>query len=369
MDRNFAWEGYPVMPIHDLIMAAATNAVILTPTITSLSVTTGPTSGGTSTVITGTNLTGTTGVTLNGIAMTGVTVNSSTSVTAITPASSGSNVTMVLTTSLGIATKLSAFTYTATNYVGMTISYTPGSGAAAGVGAANGSTPTNSTCTFSGSVLIGYGGTGGIYQSGASAAGGIATGGTTNVTGGSGRGSTGDSGGGGGGGIGGANATHDGGSGGDNGAQSLDIDTLFTVLAALGKATTTSGTGSPAGSGGANNKGGDASGIGCGGGGGGYWGGGGGGGVYGGGGGGASGYGSTWEGGVGGAGVIVCHFIGAASPYAFLTYGTNFTVPASTTSVKLWVIGGGGSGSGATSNDGDSGGGGGAGGVAFKHFT
>ena len=222
------------MPIHDLIMAAATNAVVLTPTITSLSPTTGPTSGGTSIVITGTNLTGTTGVTLNGIAMTGVTVNSSTSVTAITPASSGSNVTMVLTTPFGTATKLSAFTYTVTNYGGMTLSYAIGSGGTGGTGGASGTQGNVSNCTFAGSVLIGYGGTGGQYNSNASAAGGTATGGTTNATGGLGRGSTGDSGGGGGGGIGTANATHDGGPAGDNGAQSLTVDTLFTVLAALG---------------------------------------------------------------------------------------------------------------------------------------
>lgn len=357
------------MAIHELLMAAAPNAVSLTPTISSLSVTTGPTSGGTSTVITGTNLTGTTGVTLNGIAMTGVTVNSSTSVTAITPASSGSNVTMVLTTPLGTTTRLSAFTYTVTNYAGMTLSYGIGSGGTAGTGSANGSQGNVTNCTFSSSVLIGYGGTGGQYNNNATAAGGTATGGTTNATGGSGRGSTGDSGGGGGGGIGTANATHDGGSGGDNGAQSLTVDTLFTVLAALGQATTTFGTGSPSGSGGINNIGGSATGFGCGGGGGGYWGGGGGAGSFGGGGGGASGYGSTWTGGAGGAGSIVCHFVGAASPYLLLTTGTTYTVPASTTGVKLWVIGGGGGGSGATTNDGDSGGGGGAGGVAFKYFT
>lgn len=369
MDRTFAWKGFTVMPIHDLIMAKASNEVVLTPTISSLSPTTGPSSGGTSIVITGTNLTGTSSVTLNGIAMTGVTVNSSTSVTAITPASSGSNVTMVLTTPLGTATKLSAFTYVITSYAGMVISYTIGSPGNPGVGAVSGARGGVTTATFANFTLTGNSGEGGFYNNNVTAAGGTATGGTSNITGGTGKGSVGDSGGGGGGGIGGANATHEGNSNGDNGAQSLTVDTLFTVLAGLGQATSSFGAGSPAGTGGANNAGGNATGFGCGGGGGGYWGGNGGMGRFGGGGGGASGYGSTWQGGAGGYGSIVCHFVGAASPYVLLTTGTTYTVPASTTAVKLWVVGPGGGGSGATTNDGDSGGGGGAGGVAFKYFT
>lgn len=148
------------MPIHDLIMATASNAVVLIPTISSLSLTTGPSSGGTSIVITGTNLTSTTNVTLNNIAMTGVTVNSSTSVTAITPASSGSNVTIVLTTPFGTATKLSAFTYVITSYAGMIISYTIGSLGNPGVGAISGASGGFTNATFANSTLTGNSGAG-----------------------------------------------------------------------------------------------------------------------------------------------------------------------------------------------------------------
>ena len=138
-------------------------------------------------------------------------------------------------------------------------------------------------------------------------------------------------------------------------------------------AVTAGGAGAPAGSGvnGANNKGLPATGLGCGGGGGSWWGGSGGAGKFGGGGGGAGGYFSlgsiNWAGGDGGQGVVVvAYFNGASlSSAVVLVSGTSVTVPAGTTSAKVWAIGGGGGGGGATQSDGTSGGSGAAGGVAY----
>lgn len=258
-----------------------------------------------------------------------------------------------------------------TNFYGNlsgTITYSLGGSGTAGTGSSSGSVggTTSITYTPSSVSLTAYGGTGGYFNNNQTAAGGTATGGSTNSTGGTGRGSTGDSGGGGGGGIGTADASSDRGSAGDDGAQSNDVTGLFAILSAAGYATTTFGAGSPSGSGGQNNKGGNATGFGCGGGGGGYWGGGGGNGLYGGGGGGSSGYGSTWTGGTGGQGVVVLQFYnGSTNSNVVLTSGSSYAVPDGTKNIKFWAIGGGGGGSGATSNDGDSGGGGGAGGVAY----
>ena len=127
------------------------------------------------------------------------------------------------------------------------------------------------------------------------------------------------------------------------------------------------GAGSGSGTGGGNNQGGAATGLGCGGGGAGYWGGDGGNGKYGGGGGGASGYGSTWHGGIGGQGVVVIAYYNGASfvSSVVLVAGTSVSVGVGITLAKVWAIGAGGGGAGATSNDSDSGGAGAAGGVSY----
>ncbi|WP_212758677.1 IPT/TIG domain-containing protein, partial [Paenibacillus sinopodophylli] len=62
---------------------------IAAPTITSISPTAGPTTGGTTVTLTGTNLSGATAVTFGGTAATGFTVNSATQITATAPAGSG----------------------------------------------------------------------------------------------------------------------------------------------------------------------------------------------------------------------------------------------------------------------------------------
>ena len=127
------------------------------------------------------------------------------------------------------------------------------------------------------------------------------------------------------------------------------------------------GPGSSSGTGGANNQGSAASGLGCGGGGAGYWGGNGGNGKYGGGGGGASGFGSTWHGGTGGQGVVVIAYYNEASfvSSVVLVAGTSVSVGVGITQAKVWAIGAGGGGAGATTSDSDSGGGGAAGGVSY----
>lgn len=147
--------------------------------------------------------------------------------------------------------------------------------------------------------------------------------------------------------------------------SSLQVDAQVPVISG--------GSGAPAGTGenGANNAGGNATGLGCGGGGGSWWGGSGGAGRLGGGGGGAGGYFSlgaiNWAGGEGGQGVVVIAYYNGVSlnSTSVLTTGTSVTVPGGITSVKVWAIGAGGGGGGATESDGSSGGSGGAGGVAY----
>lgn len=80
------------------------------PTITSLSPTTGPTTGATFVTIIGTNLTSTTSITFGGIAAAFGVINATT-ISAITPAGSAGAVDVVLTTNAGSATAVGGFTY------------------------------------------------------------------------------------------------------------------------------------------------------------------------------------------------------------------------------------------------------------------
>ena len=68
------------------------------PTVTGVSPTTGPTTGGTSVTITGTNFTGATAVTFGATAATTFTVNSATSITATSPAEAAGTVDVTVTT-------------------------------------------------------------------------------------------------------------------------------------------------------------------------------------------------------------------------------------------------------------------------------
>ncbi|WDQ35456.1 IPT/TIG domain-containing protein [Paenibacillus marchantiae] len=81
------------------------------PTITNMSPTSGPTSGGTIVTLTGTNLTRTTGVTFGGRAATSYTVNSAMQIMATAPAGSAGTVNIVVTTPGGTATLMGGYTY------------------------------------------------------------------------------------------------------------------------------------------------------------------------------------------------------------------------------------------------------------------
>jgi kumamolisin len=103
--------GWGVPDVDKLIQVMAGNDVI--PTMTGISPIAGPTAGGTSVTITGANLTGATAVAFGAVAATSFTVNSNTSITAISPTQSAGTVNVTVTTPAG-ASAISAtdkFTY------------------------------------------------------------------------------------------------------------------------------------------------------------------------------------------------------------------------------------------------------------------
>jgi formylglycine-generating enzyme required for sulfatase activity len=81
------------------------------PTVSSVSPTSGSTSGGTAITITGTNLTGASSVTVGGVAATSVVVVSPISITAVTPAGAAGAKNVAVTTAGGTATVTNGFTY------------------------------------------------------------------------------------------------------------------------------------------------------------------------------------------------------------------------------------------------------------------
>jgi YVTN family beta-propeller protein len=86
---------------------------VITPTVTSISPTSGSTVGGTVITITGTNLTGATGITVGGTACTAFNVASATSATCTTPAGTPGAASVVVTTGGGSNVANTLFTYTA----------------------------------------------------------------------------------------------------------------------------------------------------------------------------------------------------------------------------------------------------------------
>ena len=123
------------------------------PTVTSISPSSGLTTGGTSVTITGTNFSGVTGVTFGGAAVSSFTVNSSTSITCTTPTGSAGAASIVVTTSGGgPSAAASLFTYVPPPPTVASIS--PASGPTAG------STPVTITGTyFAGATGVSIGGT------------------------------------------------------------------------------------------------------------------------------------------------------------------------------------------------------------------
>jgi VCBS repeat-containing protein len=142
----------------NLVSAASTTfTVIPAPTVTSISPTAGPSSGGTSVTIYGTNLTGATAVTFGATAATGFTVNSATSITATAPAGSGT-VDVRVTTEGGTSATSAAdqFTFVAAPTV---TSLSPNSGPATGSASVtiNGTNLTGATAvTFGATAATGF---------------------------------------------------------------------------------------------------------------------------------------------------------------------------------------------------------------------
>ncbi|AYV46331.1 hypothetical protein CFHF_15635 [Caulobacter flavus] len=122
------------------------------PTVTSISPTAGPTTGGTTVIITGTNFSGATAVTFGGTAATGFTVDSATQITATAPAGSGT-VDVRVTTVGGTSATSAAdqFTYVPAPAV---TSISPTAGPTTG-----GTTVTITGTNLSGATAVTFGGT------------------------------------------------------------------------------------------------------------------------------------------------------------------------------------------------------------------
>jgi hypothetical protein len=126
------------------------------PTVASISPNTGTTLGGTAVTITGTNFTGTPQVTIGKVAAAEVTVVNSTTLTAVTPAGTGSNVPVVVTTSFGTSIAANIYSYAApvapTPPAPTVTSVSPGSGTTLGL------TPVTITGTnFTGATAVTFG--------------------------------------------------------------------------------------------------------------------------------------------------------------------------------------------------------------------
>ena len=139
-------------PYAKTISISLTINALPVPTVSSISPTTGPTTGGSSVIITGTNLTGATAVRFGATNATGFTVNSSTQITATAPAGTGT-VDVRATTSGGTSATSAAdqFTYVAAPTV---TSISPTSGPATG-----GTTVIISGTNFSGATAVTFGAT------------------------------------------------------------------------------------------------------------------------------------------------------------------------------------------------------------------
>ncbi|ATH12111.1 cell shape determination protein CcmA [Delftia acidovorans] len=125
---------------------------VATPTVTSISPTSGPQAGGTTVTLTGTNLGGATAVTFGATAATGFTVNSATQITATAPAGTGT-VDVRITTAGGTSATSAAdqFTYVPAPTV---TSISPTSGPQAG-----GTTVTLTGTNLSGATAVTFGAT------------------------------------------------------------------------------------------------------------------------------------------------------------------------------------------------------------------
>jgi hypothetical protein len=129
------------------------------PAVSSLGTSTGSTAGGTSVTITGTNFTGATAVNFGGVAAPSFTVNSDTSITAVSPpqAAGTLDITVVTPTGTSAAGSADQFTYTAAAAPSVTaLSLTSGSTAGGIVVNINGSGFTGATAVNFGSVAAAF---------------------------------------------------------------------------------------------------------------------------------------------------------------------------------------------------------------------
>ena len=123
---------------------------VAAPTVTAISPTSGPTTGGTAVTITGTNFTGATSVTIGGAAATSVVVVNPTTITANTPAGAAGTASVLVTTAGGTNAANSLYTYVAAPTV---TAISPTSGPTAG-----GTSVTITGTNFTGATAVTIGG-------------------------------------------------------------------------------------------------------------------------------------------------------------------------------------------------------------------
>ncbi|WP_328340125.1 IPT/TIG domain-containing protein [Streptomyces violaceus] len=123
---------------------------VTAPTLTGLTPSQGPSTGGTTVTLTGTNLTGATAVSFGGTPATSFTVNSATQITAVTPPNAPGAAPVTVTTPSGTSNALT-FTYVAAPSVtGLTPSQGPSTG---------GTTVTLTGTNLTGATAVSFGGT------------------------------------------------------------------------------------------------------------------------------------------------------------------------------------------------------------------
>ena len=125
---------------------------IQTPTVTSISPTSGPTAGGSTVTITGTDFTGATKVAFGPLAATSYTVVSSTEITAVSPPQAASLRNIFVTTPSGTSAGVAADQFTYTNGPPTVTKVSPTSGSTAG-----GTTVTITGTNFTGATKVVFG--------------------------------------------------------------------------------------------------------------------------------------------------------------------------------------------------------------------
>ncbi|MFL6374365.1 MAG: IPT/TIG domain-containing protein [Pyrinomonadaceae bacterium] len=138
------------------VALAPAGAAAPAPAVTSVSPTSGSTSGGTSVTITGTNFTGATAVSFGGTPATTFTVNSATSITATAPAHAAGTVDVTVTTSGGTSAISASdhYTYNAPTPAPAVTNVSPTSGTTGG-----GTSVTIAGTNFTGATAVSFGGT------------------------------------------------------------------------------------------------------------------------------------------------------------------------------------------------------------------